>query len=85
MSKKAAETVVTVIDDDGIGSLISELSKASVDSEVCSFYHFLMCICCFPFMYLNYNSFLCIFLGVNEEWFFLSYWIFFQVQQVIFD
>lgn len=35
MAKKAAETVVLVIDDEGIDSLISELIQGSGDSKVC--------------------------------------------------
>lgn len=57
MSKKAAETVVTVIDDDGVGSLISELTKAAVDSEVCFFYDcFSVCIL-FPIHVLELRLF----------------------------
>lgn len=33
MAKKAAETVVLVIDDEGIESLISELLKATADNQ----------------------------------------------------
>lgn len=82
MAKEAAETVVLVIDEEGVESLISELLRGVADSQVvyiqalCSFVDFLISLTLFslPLMVS----------GFNQKKFLLSDRIFLQKQRIIF-
>jgi hypothetical protein len=83
LAKEAAETVVLVIDEEGVESLISELLKAVGDSQVVFVKR--MFLCCTLSLSLSHAVFMTSMVsGFNPKKFFLFDRIFLQKQQTVF-